>query len=83
MSLYYEAAEVLTAPANAGGSLKSRIFKKELKSQPAQIYAIAIETCKWSPILKEVIEKADILRLERKVSNYFVFMLFRALADIV
>jgi putative methyltransferase len=69
MSLYYEAADVLTAPTNTGGSLKSRIFsKKDLKSQPAQIYALAIETCKWSTVLKEVIEKADILRHERKVS---------------
>jgi hypothetical protein len=68
MSLYYEAAEVLTASNNAGGSLKSRIFsKKDSKSQPAQIYALAIETCKWSSVLKEVIENADILRLERKV----------------
>ena len=70
MSLYYEAAELLTAPSTSGGSLKSRIFsKKDLKSQPAQIYALAIETCKWSSVLKEVVEKADILRLERKVST--------------
>ncbi|RFU34750.1 hypothetical protein B7463_g1526, partial [Scytalidium lignicola] len=56
-------------PHNAGGSLKSRVFsKKDLKSQPAQIYALVIETCKWSLILKEVIENADILRLERKLS---------------
>lgn len=69
MSLYYEAADLLTAPSKTGGSLKSRIFgKKELKSQPAQIYALAIETCKWSLVLKEVVENADILRLERKVS---------------
>lgn len=72
MSLYYEAAEILKAPTNAGGSLKSRIFsKKDLKSPPAQIYALAIETCKWSPVLKEIIESADILRLERKASLAF------------
>jgi putative methyltransferase len=70
MSLYYEAADLLTAPTNAGGSLKSRIFnKKDLKSQPAQIYALAIETCKWSSILKEVVENSEILRLERKVCS--------------
>lgn len=68
MSLYHETAEFLTAPSNAGGSLKSRIFsKKDLKSQPAQVYALAIESCKWSSVLKEVIENADILKLERKV----------------
>lgn len=70
MSLYHEAADFLTAPHNAEGSLKSRIFsKKNLKSQPAQIYALIIETCKWSFILKEVIENADLLRHERKVGN--------------
>jgi putative methyltransferase len=72
MSLYYEAADILTAPTNTGGSLKSRIFsKKDLKSQPAQIYALAIETCKWSPVLKEVIEFSDILHLERKVGSSY------------
>jgi putative methyltransferase len=67
MSLYHEAADILAGPTNAGGSLKSRVFsRKDLKSQPGQIYALAIETCKWSLILKEVIESAEILRLERK-----------------
>lgn len=70
MSLYYEAAEVLTAPTNAGGSLKSKIFSNQnLKSQPAQLYALVIETCKWSYILKEVIERATLLSLERKVRS--------------
>jgi putative methyltransferase len=69
MSLYYEAAAILTAPNNGGGSLNSRVFStKDQKSQPAQIYALAIETCKWSAVLTEIIESADILRLERKVS---------------
>lgn len=76
MSLYYEAADLLTAPTNAGGSLKSRIFsKKDLKSQPAQIYALAIETCKWSSVLKEVVENAGLLRLERKVTPILSLLL--------
>lgn len=70
MSLYHETSEFLTSSAASGGSLKSRIFgKNDLKSQPAQIYALAIESCKWSSILKEVVEAADILKLERKVSS--------------
>lgn len=70
MSLYYEAADFLKAPTNAGGSLKNRIFsKKELKSPPAQIYALVIETCKWSYILKDIIERTSLLTLERKVFN--------------
>ncbi|CAG8959248.1 hypothetical protein HYFRA_00012606 [Hymenoscyphus fraxineus] len=69
MSLYHETSEFLTSSAASGGSLKSRIFsKKELKSQPAQVYALAIESCKWSGVLKEVIEAADILKLERKIT---------------
>ncbi|EKD13084.1 uncharacterized protein L3040_007167 [Drepanopeziza brunnea f. sp. 'multigermtubi'] len=76
MSLYYEAADLLTAPTNAGGSLKSRIFgKKDLKSQPAQIYALAIETCKWSSVLKEIVENAEILRLERKLTPILSILL--------
>ncbi|KAG0646866.1 rRNA m(5)C methyltransferase 1 [Hyphodiscus hymeniophilus] len=76
MSLYYEAAEVLVAPTNTGGSLKSRIFSnKDLKSPAAQVYALAIETCKWSPILKEVIEFADIRRLERKLTPVLSLLL--------
>jgi putative methyltransferase len=68
MSLYHETAEFLTSSSASGGSLKSRIFgKKDLKSQPAQVYALAIESSKWSAILKEVIEHTDLLRLERKV----------------
>jgi putative methyltransferase len=70
MSLYWETADLLTAPTNAGGSLKSRIFgKKDLKSQPAQIYALAIETCKWSSVLKEVVENAEV-----STTIYFLHM---------
>jgi 25S rRNA (cytosine2278-C5)-methyltransferase len=71
MSLYHEAAEFLvSSPSEAGGSLKARVFRnKALKSPPNQIYALVLETAKWSGVLKEVIDKADILRLERKVCN--------------
>ncbi|KAI5465730.1 S-adenosyl-L-methionine-dependent methyltransferase [Mariannaea sp. PMI_226] len=69
MSLYHEATEFLTGSSSAGGSLKSRIFKnKKLKSAPNQVYALVLETCKWSPILKEVIERAELLKHERKLS---------------
>ncbi|KAF7558866.1 hypothetical protein G7046_g5294 [Stylonectria norvegica] len=69
MSLYHEAAEVLTASSSEGGSLKSRVFKKKgLKSPPNQVYALALETAKWSPVLKEVIEKAGVLKTERKLT---------------
>ena len=70
MSLYFEAASILTPQDGASGSLKTRIFSnKDLKSPPAQVYALVSEASKWSFILKEVIERAQILQLERKVRS--------------
>ncbi|KAF5663566.1 NOL1R-like protein [Fusarium denticulatum] len=69
MSLYHEAAEVLAGSSSEGGSLKSRVFKKKnLKSAPNQVYALVLESCKWSIILKEVIERSELLKLERKLT---------------
>jgi 25S rRNA (cytosine2278-C5)-methyltransferase len=68
MSLYYEAATLLENPERIGGSLKSRIYKqKDLKSPPAQLYALLAETAKWSPVLKDVVEHSGLLAQERKV----------------
>lgn len=65
MSLYHETADILSA---SEGNLKTRVFKKKgLKVTPQQVYALALETCKWSSILKEVIEASELLRHERKV----------------
>ncbi|RKL36789.1 hypothetical protein BFJ72_g7990 [Fusarium proliferatum] len=69
MSLYHEAAEILAGSSFEGGSLKSRVFKKKnLKSAPNQVYALVLESCKWSLILKEVIERSELLKLERKLT---------------
>lgn len=68
MSLYYEAADVLANPDKVGGSLKSRIYKnKESKTSPAQIFALISEASKWSPVLKDVIERCGLLAEEKKV----------------
>lgn len=68
MSLYYEAAAILANEDKIGGSLKSRIFKKkDLKSSPGQLFAIIAESSKWSPVLKDVIERTGLLVEERKV----------------
>ncbi|PTB67462.1 S-adenosyl-L-methionine-dependent methyltransferase [Trichoderma citrinoviride] len=76
MSLYHEAAEILTSSSDTGGSLKSRVFgKKKGKAPPGQLYALVLETAKWSSVLKEVIEKADILRLERKLTPTLALLL--------
>ncbi|KAK1580511.1 NOL1/NOP2/sun family protein [Colletotrichum navitas] len=76
MSLYHETAEILSSSPDHGGSLKSRVFgKKGLKSPPAQVYALALETCKWSAVLKEVVEAAEILRHERKLTPVLALLL--------
>jgi putative methyltransferase len=68
MSLYYEAEAALKNSENAGGSLKSRVYNnKNAKVPPARIFALVAETIKWSPYLKEVVEKADLLKYEKKV----------------
>ncbi|TLS27642.1 hypothetical protein PpBr36_05212 [Pyricularia pennisetigena] len=74
MSLYHEAAAILTHPE--GGSLKSRVFgAKNLKSPPAQVYALVLETCKWSAILKEVVDSSQLLNHERRLTPPLAILL--------
>src|SRR5258707_6433955 len=75
MSLYVEAIAAIENVEKVGGSLKSRIYgNKTTKNQPAQIFALVSETTKWSSILKEVIEKSQILELEKKVFAFVACM---------
>ena len=68
MSLYHEAAQVLT-DTSQGGSLKGKVFSnKGLKNPPGQVYALAVESSRWSEVLKEVIEASGLLT-EKKVST--------------
>jgi putative methyltransferase len=64
MSLYLEAASILTS---SSGSLKSRIYHQPVKSPPARLYALIVETLKHQAILNEVISASGILGLEKKV----------------
>ncbi|RFU79925.1 nol1 nop2 sun domain [Trichoderma arundinaceum] len=76
MSLYHEAAEILSSSSDSGGSLKSRVFgKKKGKAPPGQLYALVLESAKWSPVLKEVIEKTELLKLERKLTPTLALLL--------
>ncbi|KAI0184653.1 NOL1/NOP2/sun family protein [Xylaria flabelliformis] len=80
MSLYHETADILSASPSTGGNLKTRLFgngqkNKKLKSPPQQIYALATETCKWSPVLKEVIDSSELLRHERKLTPLLALLL--------
>ena len=79
MSLYYDAATVLTATGQ-GGSLKSRIYGNEtgVKSTPAHLYALISETAKYDRFLKEVIDHAGLLVHEPKV-RYRDWLLFVSL----
>ena len=68
MSLYYDAAPLLLPSSDQAGSLKSRIFNlKGHKSSPKQIFAVVSEASKWSTVLSDVIDKSQLLQLERKV----------------
>ncbi|KAG8629919.1 hypothetical protein KVT40_001538 [Elsinoe batatas] len=69
MSLYFEAAKILEDISEKHISLKERVFKdKELKSSPATVFALVSEASKWSDILSEVIERSQVLSLERKLT---------------
>lgn len=69
MSLYHETASVLDADPSIGGNLRSRVFNRnDLKAPQVQVYALAVETCKWSSVLAEVIDNSQLLQHEKKVS---------------
>ena len=73
MSLYYDTAPFLDPSSNVSGSLKFRIFHTTgLKSKLTQVFALATEARKWSEILSEIIEKAQLLQQERKVYNSII-----------
>jgi len=68
--LYHEAAQVIEAASKSSDSLSSQVYgNKNLKSKPAQVYALVIEASKWSPLLCKVVEEAGLLQLERKVRS--------------
>ncbi|KAJ4415419.1 hypothetical protein N0V82_007358 [Gnomoniopsis sp. IMI 355080] len=76
MSLYHETASVLDADASEGGNLRSRIFnRKDLKSPPTQVYALALETCKWSLVLSEIIDSSQLLQHEKKLTPILSLLL--------
>ena len=69
MSLYYETAPFLIT-SGTGDSLKSRVFSAgPTKTPTTQIFALASETSKWSPVLAEVIERAQLLQSTSKVCS--------------
>ena len=73
MSLYHEAEQFISASDLHSDSLKCRIYgAKGLKSTAAQLFALVSEASKWSFVVKEVVEKSQLLVHERKVRASFV-----------
>ena len=82
MALYYDAAPLLLPSLDHAGSLKSRVFSpKGHKSPPKQIFALVSEASKWSTVLSEVIEKSQLLQLERKVCPWDPSLAAKILTD--
>ena len=77
MALYYEGSTLILMAEKQSGSLKTRIFdsKATWKSSVPQLYALVSETSKWSPILKEVVERSSLLMHERKLSPELALLL--------
>ncbi|MCJ1308495.1 hypothetical protein MMC25_002148 [Agyrium rufum] len=77
MSLYYEAETFSNSGGpHSAGSLKSRVFTaKSLQSTPAQIFALVTEATRWSPVLKEVVEKSELLQHEKKLTPVLSILL--------
>ncbi|KAL2038888.1 hypothetical protein N7G274_008410 [Stereocaulon virgatum] len=76
MSLYHDAAALLVPGSDQAGTLKSRVFNcKDLKSPPKQVYALLSEASRWSSVLSEVVEKSQLLQLERKLSPSLALLL--------
>ncbi|KAK6525037.1 hypothetical protein TWF281_011922 [Arthrobotrys megalospora] len=75
MSLYLEAATILESPQTT--SLKAIIYNpsKPFKSPQPKLYALIVETLKFQDILKEVVENAGILKLERKLTPLLSILL--------
>lgn len=74
MSLYHEAAKVFDHfSSKKGGSLRSLIYQDStLKSPHTNLYRVVSESLKFKEVLREVIDKSGLLKLERKASinNY-------------
>lgn len=90
MSLYNEASAILIrlsdfqnkSLSQSESSLKSLIFPAPSsapavarKSSPTQLYALLIEASKWSPILKEIVERSGLLDQEKKLTPQLALLL--------
>ena len=78
MALYTEASRILSTPGT--GSLKSRIYNSNQngpknRTTPKQIYALITETTKYDLLLSEIINRADLLTHEPKLTPTLALLL--------
>ncbi|CAZ85452.1 unnamed protein product [Tuber melanosporum] len=74
MSLYLESSRII-ARANFGGLRAAVYSDRSIKSKPEQLYALCVETLKHQEILNEVIEKSQILKVEKKLTHPLALVL--------
>ncbi len=74
MSLYYEAVKFLDINPKKG-SLQSRIFGSELKSDPKQMFALVSSTLKYKTYLTKIIKNSDLLKNERMLKPNMALLL--------
>lgn len=83
MSLYHDAATVLSSASHSQGSLRSRIYDGNItiKSSPQLVYGLVTECAKWDIILSEVIDNARMMSQEPKVCREPVQLVLALLTD--
>ncbi|PWW80158.1 S-adenosyl-L-methionine-dependent methyltransferase [Tuber magnatum] len=74
MSLYLESSKII-ARVNYGGLRAAVYSDRSIKSKPEQLYALCVETLKHQEILNEVIEKSQILKVEKKLTHPLALVL--------
>ncbi|QIW96170.1 hypothetical protein AMS68_001688 [Peltaster fructicola] len=76
MSLYHEAASVLTKSQAEAVSIQTTVFaKKDWKSPSKVLVALASEAAKWSSILSIVVEQSGVLRIEKQLTPVLAILL--------
>lgn len=66
MALYAEAAAVLAGVESRQGSIKSLVYASRFQ-RVKQLYALVCETQRYAAVLDAVIERAGLLRAEKKL----------------
>ncbi|KAK4574992.1 hypothetical protein LTR86_000842 [Recurvomyces mirabilis] len=76
MSLYHEAAKILTDSRTKKTSVKSLVYTNQFwKSDQKTLFALSTEAAKWSEVLSEVVERSGILKVERALTPVLALVL--------